>query len=107
MTEQTPTSYTEQHPEAVQNIEQAHTMAMAGDVHESHVANMRQKIASELGAAVVDTEWGASLSAGDGRQPLRQKVSGIVSQINKEKRDVDGLYKGIGSAYEEIQATKR
>lgn len=92
-----PDPYLEQHPDAIQDVEQARTMATAGDQYEAKAANIRITTLEKLGSASVD-------NVGD---VPAANVSAQVREINLANRSADRLYQQVGDAYQKIHGTKR
>lgn len=88
----------EQYPNAVQDAEKAHTLAMVGDQLESESAQLRQESVRSLGS----TAYEGGYMTDEARE-----AEAAVAQIESNNRIVDTIYSQHASAYDKLESTKR
>jgi len=100
--------YLEQHPFAVQNIELAHEMAIAGDPYETEAARLRMHGARQLRETIVKNPGEVQVFASI-------TMNMIIPQINRARFAADQKYAELemkphdfaAEAFDALEATKR
>ena len=115
--------YLDNYPDAMLDVEKAHFLALALDMHETNIAVVRHVAFQSLLHTPTPEEFAETFYAESvpdvyAKEDVFERlclddpdadlsVKGLLQVISRERKDAERLYKFVSKSYDELEATRK